>query len=93
MNCPAGHPLTGPNLKPSDTTRGKNGCVTCNRAHNHAQNAYIRAAVDLAGVTRREYRAAYGSSQAGADRVLGPGEAQRIYTQARAEYLASQVTE
>ncbi len=93
MNCPHGHPLTGPNLKPSDSARGKNGCVTCNRAHGHAQATYIRAAVDLVGVTRREYRAAYGSSKAGADRVLGPGEALRIYTQARRDYLASQVTE
>lgn len=64
--CPKGHRLSGDNVVPSQASRGWRSCMECHRQ----KLKLIGQAHRSLGMTQREYRAAYGSSQTVAREVL-----------------------
>ncbi len=62
-NCPKGHELVEGNLVESDLRRGTRKCRTCHLERTSEQAAAIREAHTRLGLTRHEYRAAYGQSK------------------------------
>lgn len=69
-HCPKGHELAGGNLRPSQLRRGWRACLTCDRAQTAGRDAALRDARRSLGLTKKDYRAKFGSSGVTARAIL-----------------------